>query len=194
MAGSERFTETNWGVRMVPLNVRPSIARRPGSAVKTAALGLLVALAAGGCASAQKHESPAEVRASIDASNKQFMDAFSRRDAAAIGLLYAEDGQVLPPGAPPLEGREAIAAMWQSVLALPIGGMQLQTVDLGTDEENAWEVGRYTMVGNDGKPAETGKYVVIWKHDEAGWKIYRDLWNSNAPATAPANGEPPASR
>jgi len=84
--------------------------------------------------------------------------------------------------------------MWQSILALPIAAIQLQTVDLGTGEDTAWEAGRYTMVGNDGKPAEAGKYVVIWKHDEAGWKIYRDIWNSNSPAAAPATGESPATR
>jgi ketosteroid isomerase-like protein len=158
------------------------------------ALAVAVALALAGCESSQKHEDPAEVRASIDSSNKQFMDAFSRRDAAAIGLLYAEDGQVLPPGAPPLEGREAIATMWQSVLALPIGAWQRQTVDLGTGQETAWEAGRYTTLDNGGRPTEMGKYVVIWKHDEAGWKIYRDIWNSNSPAAAPAAGENPAAR
>jgi uncharacterized protein (TIGR02246 family) len=179
---------------MVPLNVRPKHTRRPIRAAHAALLGFAAALAAAGCATEHKHEDPAEVRASIDASNKQFMDAFARRDAAAIGLLYAEDGQVLPPGAPPLEGREAIATMWQSVLALPITAIQLQTVDLGTGEDTAWEAGLYTMVGNDGKPTEMGKYVVVWKHDEAGWKIYRDIWNSNSPAAAPAIGENPAAR
>ena len=133
------------------------------------------------------------VREAIEASNQQFMDAFSRRDAAAIGLLYAEDAQALPPSAPALEGREAIATMWQSVLALPLASIQLQTVDVGIGVDSAWETGRYSMAGNDGKTAETGKYTVIWKHDEAGWKIYRDIWNSNAPATPPAAGGTPSS-
>jgi len=177
---------------MIPMNVRSKCARRRGRAARSIALALALVVAAG-CAPSAKRESVAEVRASIEASNKQFMDAFSRRDAAAIGLLYAEDGQVLPPAARPLEGRDAIAAMWQSVLALPIAAVQLQTVDVGVGESTAWEVGRYTMVGNDGNPTETGKYAVIWKHDEAGWKIYRDIWNSDAPAATPApagNGNP----
>jgi uncharacterized protein (TIGR02246 family) len=170
---------------MVPLNVRGGdVSARSRGAL--CALALLVSLA--GCAPAAKRESAAEVRATIEASNKQFMDAFSRRDAAAIGLLYAEDGQVLPPGAPALDGREAIATMWASVLALPFAGIQRQTTDVGVGEDAAWETGRYTMTGNDGKPSETGKYIVIWKHGEAGWKIYRDIWNSNTPATSPAPG------
>jgi len=177
----------------MPLNVHGG--RRFARQGVTAAAVVVLACAtfAGGCAPAAPKESTAEVRSTIEAANKQFMDAFSRRDAAAIGLAYSEDAQVLPPGAAPLEGREAIATMWQSVLALPIAGLQRQTVDIGVGDESAWETGRYTMTGNDGTLYEAGKYVVIWKHGEAGWKIFRDIWNSNAPATAPAPGGGPTS-
>lgn len=174
---------------MVPLNVRGRVLSARSRVL--CVLTVVVALFAG-CAPAAKQESATEVRSEIEASNKQFMDAFARRDAAAIGLLYAEDGQVLPPGAPPLDGREAIVTMWQSVLALPFASVTLQTNDVGVDEDTAWETGRYTMTGNDGKTAETGKYIVVWKHGEAGWKIYRDIWNSNTPATSPAPGGTPA--
>lgn len=177
------------GGLMAPLNVR---GRGLFARLRVAGLGAaFVAALIAGCAPAAKTERPAEVRSEIEASNKQFMDAFSRRDAAAIGLLYAEDGQVLPPSAPPLDGREAIVTMWQSVLALPFASVQLQTVEVGVGEDSAWETGRYTMIGNDGKVAEAGKYIVIWKHGEAGWKIYRDIWNGNTPATPPATGGAP---
>ncbi|MGE5180031.1 MAG: YybH family protein [Bacteroidota bacterium] len=173
---------------MVPLNVREGGFRAWRS---HAALALLLVASLPGCAPATKHEGPAEVRSAIEASNKQFTDAFSRRDAAAIGLLYAEDGEVLPPGATPLDGRDAIVTMWQSVLALPIAGLQRQTTEVGVGEDSAWETGRYTMTAPNGSTSESGKYVVIWKHDEAGWKIYRDIWNSNTPAAVPAPGANP---
>ena len=150
-----------------------------------------VVIAAMGCGSSPKHEDPADVRRDVDAVNKQFMEAFARRDAAALGLLYTEDAQVLPPGSPMLEGREAIVNMWQSMLALPIAGIQLETADLGTGEASAWEVGRYRLTRNDGTTAEAGKYIVIWRHDESGWKIYRDMWSSDTPAAAPATGGAP---
>lgn len=173
---------------MVPLNVRGRVLSARHRALCVAAL---IVASFAGCAPAAKQESVAGVRSEIEASNKQFMDAFSRRDAAAIGLLYDEEGQVIPPGAPPLDGREAIVTMWQSMLALPIAGVQLQTLEVGLGENSAWETGRYTTTGNDGKTAESGNYVVIWKHGEAGWKIYRDIWNSNTPATSPAPGAAP---
>jgi uncharacterized protein (TIGR02246 family) len=173
---------------MVPLNVLEGGFRAFSS---RAALALLFVASLPGCTPAVKHETPAEVRSAIEASNKQFADAFSRRDAAAIGLLYSEDGEVLPPGAPPLDGREAIVTMWQSVLALPIAGIQRQTTEVGVAEDSAWETGRYTMSAPNGTTSESGKYVAIWKHDEAGWKIYRDIWNSNTPAAVPAPGANP---
>jgi uncharacterized protein (TIGR02246 family) len=177
----------------MPLNVRKQT-WSPGRVWPWILVLAAVSFAAGaGCTREIKHESPAEVRASIDDANRQFMDAFSRRDAAAIGLLYAEDGRTYPPNATPLEGREAIAAMWQSVLALPIASVRLETAEaVMTGDDTAWETGRYEMIGNDGKPAEIGKYVVIWKHDEAGWKIYRDIWNSNTPASSPTVESPPS--
>ena len=170
---------------MVPLSVRRGIGAPWAIAVAAMALAMVA-----GCAPAEKRVSSDEVRSAIEASNQQFMDAFSRRDAAALGLLYAEDGQVLPPGAPPLEGREAIVTMWQSILALPIAAIQLQTAEVGVGDDSAWETGQYTITGNDGSTTETGKYIVIWRRGEAGWKMHRDIWNSNAPAAAPAPGVP----
>ena len=181
------------GVGMASLNVRihPSAVGRAAPWVAVLAAASL--LGAAGCAREPHHEDAAEIRASIDDANRQFSDAFSRRDAAAIGLLYAEDGRTFPPGTAPLEGREAIAAMWQSVLALPISSVRYETAEVGTGGgDTAWETGRYEWIGNDGKAAEVGKYVVIWKHDEAGWKIYREIWNSNSPASAPATDGAPS--
>lgn len=164
--------------------------RRASRLPRASLLAGLALAAVAGCSPAEKRASPDEVRSAIEAVNRQFMEAFSRRDAAAMGLLYAEDGQLLPPGALPVDGRQAIVTMWQSILALPIDAIDLQTAEVGVGDDSAWETGRYTMTASDGSTTESGKYVVIWKRGEAGWKIYRDIWNSNAPAAAPAPGGP----
>jgi uncharacterized protein (TIGR02246 family) len=155
-------------------------------------LALLAPLGAS-CQSAPK-EDPGALRSAIDAGNRQFMEAFARRDGAAIGLLYAEEAQVLPPGTPPVEGRAPIEAMWKSVLALPLAEVRLETVEVRGLGDTAWEVGRYAMIGTDGQTAETGKYIVIWKRNETGWKLYRDMWSSNTPAAAPAPEAPAAAK
>ena len=43
------------------------------------------------------------------------------------------------------------------------------------------ETGKYTMMDADGKVVYDGKYMVIWKRDGDGWKIHRDMGNSNRP-------------
>src|SRR5262249_27445073 len=111
----------------------------------------------------QKKEDATNARSAIDAANHQLMDAFSRGDAAGIATLYAEDGQLLSPGNQPIQGRTAIEKYWRGVLTLPVKGFQITTVDLTAHDDDAAEVGRYAIIGNDGRELDSGKYIVLWK-------------------------------
>lgn len=171
---------------MSPRPAGGRFARRPRGRATAAVLAALWTILAGGCAGPAPSPDPAALRSSIDAANKQFTDAFARKDAASIGLLYAEEARAYPPGAPLVEGRAAIEAMWAAVVALPVSEIHIESAELNGGADWAWETGRYTIVGTDSQAVDTGKYVAVWKHDEAGWKLFRDIWNSDAPATAPA--------
>ena len=142
-----------------------------------------------GCQTAPKSD-PAALRSTLDAINTQFMDAFARKDGAALGSVYAEDALAMPPGAVQVEGRAAIEAMWKSMLLLPLSTFELKTSEVGGGVETAWETGHYRLLSTDGSVADAGKYVVIWKQVEGGWKIYRDIWNSDAPSASPAAETP----
>ncbi|HET9251796.1 MAG TPA: SgcJ/EcaC family oxidoreductase [Candidatus Eisenbacteria bacterium] len=162
--------------------------RRP--LLASAATACLVAMILIGCAPERK-ESLADVRAAIDAVNGQFEDAFSRGDAARISTLYAEDAQIYPPGNPPVSGRVEIERTWRGVLALPVKEMRLETAEVQAFGDDATEVGRYTLIANDGRELDAGKYIVLWKRGAGGWKIHRDIWNSDAPlVTAPPVAPP----
>ncbi len=156
--------------------------RRAASA--TTIVSFLIAV--GGCVA--KREDPAVARAAIEAANKQFADAFNRDDARGMAALYGETAQLLPPGSQPLEGRTAIETFWRGIAELPIADLQLQTVDVESHPDGACEVGRYKMIGSDGGEIDSGKYIVIWKRDATGWKIYRDIWNSSVPPATAASG------
>ena len=161
--------------------------RGPRLSFSIAALAVLGLV---GCAP-QMHEDAADVRGAVDASNRQFMDAFARGDAARIATLYADDAQLLPPGNMPVQGRADIESLWRGVLALPVKEMHLTTVELTVHGEDASEIGRYTLVGNDGRELDAGKYIVLWRKGAGGWKLHRDMWNSNAPVvTAPPSAPP----
>ena len=46
----------------------------------------------------------------------------------------------------------------------------------------AIEVGRYELSAADGSAIDEGKYIVWWQRTPAGWRLHRDIWNSNRPA------------
>ena len=157
-----------------------------------AAIAALAALSLAGCTQ-QVTEDAADVRAAVDAGNRQFMDAFARGDAARIATLYADDAQLFPPGNLPVQGRADIEALWRGVLALPVKEMHLTTVEFTVHGGDAFELGRYSLVGNDGRELDAGKYIVLWKKTAAGWKLNRDMWNSNAPVVTAPPAAPPDS-
>jgi ketosteroid isomerase-like protein len=167
-------------------------ARRRCAPVARLALASTILLSfAAGCQTAPK-PNQAALRSVMDAADRQLMDAFARKDGTAIGLLYAEDAQAMPPGAVEIEGRAAIEAMWKGMLSLPLSGLELKTSEIGGGVETAWQAGHYRLMQNDGSVADAGKYVVIWKESEGGWKIYRGIWNSDALSATLAT-ETPAS-
>ena len=124
----------------------------------------------------------ADIRSSIVACNKQFMDAFGRGDAAGLANLYTVGGQLLPPNSEVVTGRDAIRAFWQGALDAGLKEATLDTVEVDHAGESAVEVGRYTLRGEGGRVADVGKYVVVWKSEGGGWKLHRDVWNTSRPA------------
>ena len=121
----------------------------------------------------------AEVRAEIDAVNKQFVDGAGRGDLEAMGGVYTDDARILPPGQPMIQGRAAIQGFWGSAAeALGVTGIDLATELLETRDGTAEEIGGYTIHGADGV-LDQGKYVVVWKRTDDGWRWHWDIWNSN---------------
>ncbi len=57
--------------------------------------------------------------------------------------------------------------------------LDLQTGDVFAIEGAALETGSYVMTGADGSHIDHGNYMVAWSHTEDGWRMARDMWNSN---------------
>jgi uncharacterized protein (TIGR02246 family) len=126
-------------------------------------------------------EAQTDAGAAIAAATAQFIEAFTRQDAAACARLYTEQGATLPPGADIAHGREAIQAVWQEAFDAGLTGFQVDSLEVESAGDLAYEVERYAMYAGD-EIADEGKYLLIWKREGGEWRIHRDMVNSSHPA------------
>ncbi len=128
-------------------------------------------------------------RASIDAGNAGFVEAWRTGDAALFASLFAEDGALLQPGARLAQGREKIRArMGDLFKRLRMTEGTITTIDVFILGDTAYETGTWKFaIGPIGERAEadSGRYVEVWKRDEArAWKMWRDIGVPREPSPA----------
>ncbi len=119
------------------------------------------------------------LRETIAAQHEYYLETLKSGDAEAHASLFAEDGVILVPGVPKLEGRQQIfydkRAKLKSVRVLD-GAIRSDHLERSGDL--AYEIGtfRYTFQSSDREPMTvTGKFLVIWKRQADGtWKIQVD--------------------
>jgi uncharacterized protein (TIGR02246 family) len=116
----------------------------------------------------------------IRAANRKFMEAFSRGDAAAVAALYTADAKLLPPDSQMMNGTDAIRSFWQGAMNMGFKEAKLETVEVESQGDLAYEVGRYALIlqakGGETSTAK-GKYVVVWKGRDGSRKLHVDIWN-----------------
>ena len=117
------------------------------------------------------------VRDAVDAGNKAFVAAFLKGDSTAVAALYTTDAQVIAPGSPVAKGRPAIAAFWQGSIDSGIQDVKLETGDVASAGDLAYETGVVRLVQKDGA-LSSARYVVVWKRVDGMWLLHRDIWNS----------------
>ena len=144
-----------------------------------------VILSASSALGQAKDNKGGEVRAAVEAANKQFIEAFNKGDAAAVAAMYSADARLLPPNGPMGEGRQAVQQFWQGAIGAGAKMVSLETLHVESQGNLAFEVGRYTLTApktGGGAATDTGKYVVVWEREGGGWRIAADIWNSDVPA------------
>jgi uncharacterized protein (TIGR02246 family) len=117
------------------------------------------------------------VREAVEAGNRAFVAAFLRGDSAAIASLYTEDAQVIAPGSPVATGRTAIAGFWQTFIDSGIKDVALETREVESEVDLAYESGTVRLTGKDSAVTEA-RYIVVWKRIDDRWMLHRDIWNS----------------
>ena len=132
-------------------------------------------------AAASAPAASADVRAEIEAANRQFEAAAAKGDGTGLAALYPASGQALPAGSDVVNGTEALGKFWQGVLDSGVKGARLKTLEVESHGDLAHEVGQYELLDAAGKILDRGKYVVIWKKDGGRFKLHRDIWTTSMP-------------
>ena len=120
-------------------------------------------------------------KAAIAASNKVFGACFANGDSTAFANCYASDACINVTNMPRMCGTQAIIAFFNGGHKMGINNVVITTEEVMGGKDAVVETGKYEMFVGDKMSAEKGKFIVIWKEENGKWKMYRDIWNSDAP-------------
>jgi len=144
-------------------------------------VGLVASLAAG-CASSVDVE---QERAALLAVDREW--AQTAKDPDKFVSFMAPDASLYPPGMPVATGTTSIKDMVTKMMSGP--GFSLAwtptKADVTASGDLGYTVGTYkaSMAG----VSESGKYVTVWKKQQAGgaWKVMEDIFNADAMPQGP---------
>jgi ketosteroid isomerase-like protein len=126
------------------------------------------------------------LHSAIASANAQWSKEYNAGNAAGVAACYAENAKLLPPNSDFVSAHSAIQKFWQGVIDAGIKSAKFETVEVTGMGSDAAEVGMYELMTADGKTADKGKYIVLWKKVGSEWKLYRDIWSSSMPASGAA--------
>lgn len=113
-----------------------------------------------------------------------FEQAMAAGNATGVANCYTEDAEFMAPNAPLIKGRDNIKA---AIAGYIKQGFTFYSVLSTTVYGNIGVVGvqtAYTLSQAGGKNQDIGKAVQLWKQEGGSWKIFRDCFNSDLPASS----------
>ncbi|MEK7793203.1 MAG: DUF4440 domain-containing protein [Candidatus Hydrogenedentota bacterium] len=123
-----------------------------------------------------------DITAQIEAANRAFKEAFEKGDAAAVASCYTKDAQVMAAGMESVTGTASIEKYWKAAMQ-PGVTFTLTTLEVEQHGDTAIEGGRVDIFAS-GNSVDQLKYIVIWKRIDGQWKLHRDIFTTNLPASA----------
>jgi uncharacterized protein (TIGR02246 family) len=147
---------------------------------------LLVVLA--GCRS-QPAPAPDPLRqeAEIRATDARWLAAAQAHDLERTVSFWSDDVYMMPPGGPPIVGKEALRRYIAGAFAIPDFSITWVTdrVWVAKSGELAYAVGTDTirLTTPEGRAVvERNKAVAVWRREPDGsWKCAVDIWNAAEP-------------
>ena len=133
---------------------------------------------------ARKGPSVSEAIHTLDAA---FTKAVAARDSQVlVSAFYAPDAVLMSPNQPAIIGRENIRVALQGMMDAGVTSLKLETIEIGSAGDLAWERARYTlsMTPSGGAPIQdVGKSLVVFRRQPNGtWRAIVDMYSSDQPA------------
>jgi ketosteroid isomerase-like protein len=119
------------------------------------------------------------IRQEIEAAVQRFVMLANAGSLEAFADLYTEDALIMLPGLAAVNGRHGAVIFGERIRSRRPARLVLATQEVEGSGDGAWERGTSEWVQPDGEVADRGKYIVIWKRTESGWKLHRDIMNSD---------------
>ena len=130
------------------------------------------------------------VKAAIASSNQLFANAFIKADSSLLIDRYASDGCIFAPNMPAICGSQGIAGFYRAAYdQMGVRNIGLTTTQVYGSGDYVTEEGTYELFAAENKSMDKGKFLVLWKKTDAGWKMYRDIFNSDNPVLPPPHLE-----
>lgn len=157
--------------------------------MKKLLLASLTALSFASCKTEEKKEvvttfNLEAAKTAIMESNKIYAEGFVKGDSSLFINKYTKDGCIMPANAPKLCGSNAFVMFFNGAKSMGVKNISLNTEEVIGGPEVLVETGSYELLGAENKSLDKGKYVVVWKMEDGKWKMYRDIFTTNAPPMA----------
>lgn len=124
-----------------------------------------------------------EAKEAIAESNAIYFTSFVKNDSSIFINRYAEDACIMAPNASQMCGRDAAAQFFRTAYE-EYGlrdGKFITTAVYGDGKEFVTEEGLWQSFDSDHNLFDDGKFLVLWKRTDSGWRMYRDSFSSNRP-------------
>jgi ketosteroid isomerase-like protein len=154
---------------------------------RTLAVVLLSAVALSACEQAPAPLTDAD-RDTMRAVVAGFDSKVLAADWPAVVAVYSEDGILMPPNGPAVQGRAAMQTFFSAFPKLT--AFKQTIVEAEGTADLAYVRGTYEMTmqlpGSTTPVTDTGKVIGVWrKQADGSWTVVRVAWNSDLPLPTP---------
>jgi ketosteroid isomerase-like protein len=153
-----------------------------------ALLPLSLALMLAGCANAEPQVDIEAEAAELMRLSREWSDVAGTGDLEATLAYWADDATMMPPGLPPVRGKEAMREYMKAGAALPGFTIKWEPLEahVSPSGDMAYLFERNQVSFQDSTGAtvtESNKSVTVWRKEADGsWKNVIDMWNADPTA------------